>query len=117
SQVGRGGLIVCGVKSGVPHYFNSHSLHCVLPILPASSQTRITASCERLRCFAYPFALLIAFGPAYQRRSNGRASEMRSTPRLPLRGQTSEACSEKSGRNDSVTTRHVAAVSYSPVDI
>ncbi len=34
-------------------------------------------------------ALLIAFGSPYQRRTNGSVSEIRSTPRLSLRGRTS----------------------------
>jgi hypothetical protein len=46
---------------------------------------RMTASCERLRCLAYP----IAFVPAYHSRPNGSASEIRSTSRLSWRGRTS----------------------------
>ena len=44
------------------HFLNSPLCSCVSITLPASSQTRITASCERLRCCAYPIALLTAFG-------------------------------------------------------
>src|SRR6266566_7461498 len=50
---------------------------------------RIMASCDRLRCLAYPIALLIAFGSPYHSRPNGRASEIRSAPRLSLHGRTS----------------------------
>ena len=53
------------------HFLNSPLCSCVSITLPASSQTRITASCERLRCCAYPIALLTAFGPAYHSRPNG----------------------------------------------
>jgi len=35
------------------------------------------------------FALLTAFGSAYHGRPNGSTSEIRSTPRLSLRGSTS----------------------------
>ncbi len=31
----------------------------------------ITASCERLRCIAYPIALLVAFGSPYHMRPKG----------------------------------------------
>ena len=33
--------------------------------------TRITASCERLKCRAYPTAFATACGPSYQGRPNG----------------------------------------------
>src|SRR5215831_18064206 len=46
----------------------------------------MTASCERLRCIAYPIALLIAFGSAYHCRPNGSASLIRSSARI-LRDQ------------------------------
>src|SRR5262249_37345459 len=59
---------------------------CVSTRLPASSQTRITASSYRLRCIAYPIALVTAFGSPHHRRPNGSASEIRSTPRLSLHG-------------------------------
>jgi hypothetical protein len=40
-------------------------------------------------------ALLIAFGSAYHSRPNGSESEIRSTPRLSLRGRTSSECKFK----------------------
>jgi len=39
--------------------------------------------------FAYLIALLTAFGSAYHSAPNGSTSEIRSTPRLSLRGSTS----------------------------
>jgi len=39
--------------------------------------------------FALLIALLTAFGSTYHRRPNGSTSEIRSTPRLSLRGSTS----------------------------
>src|SRR5437667_5896052 len=46
----------------------------------------VTASCERLRCFAYS---IVSLTSTYHRRPNGSTSEIRSTPRLSLRGSTS----------------------------
>src|SRR5262245_21877000 len=39
------------------------------------NRKRKTPSCERLQCFAYPVALLIAFRSAYHSRPNGSTSE------------------------------------------
>jgi hypothetical protein len=52
--------------------------------LPSSSETRITASFDRLKNVAYPIALLIAFGSPYHRRPNGSALLIRSKPRCPV---------------------------------
>jgi hypothetical protein len=55
--------------------------------LPAASQTRITASCDQLRNFAYATA---SAGSRYHSRPNGSASEIRSKPGLSLRGRISK---------------------------
>src|SRR6516162_8368395 len=50
------------------HPLKSPLCWCVSITLPAASQTRITASCERLLCVAQPIALS---GVSYHSRPNG----------------------------------------------
>jgi hypothetical protein len=64
---------------------------CVSITLPAPSQTRITALCERLKNLAKPIAFVIAFGSPYHRRPNGSASLIRSKPRRSLGGAEFQA--------------------------
>ena len=88
-QTGNADGLEQPVKAGERyHSLKSPACSCVSITLPASSQTRITALCDRLKNFAYPIALLTAVGSAYHRRPNGSTSEIRSTPRWSFRGHT-----------------------------
>jgi hypothetical protein len=92
SRIGGNAVVTFGAAfsgANVNAPLNSPACSSVSITLSAESKTRIKALYDRLRCCAYPIAFTTAFARSYQSRPKGSASEIRSTPRLSLRGHIS----------------------------